>query len=151
MIDPMTGQPVIDPASGVPAMEPPQPPPPPPVDPVLEDIWKPVPADAMPEVAALRMQEIGKLMASVKYMQKPDEWKARVDIEFEMLKQVLAPPPPEGMASADVANEAGGSPLAQAGGSQGSNPLGMGADSQPGGLLAGSGSMGAAAGQPGAM
>ena len=78
-------------------------------------IWRPVPSDSLPDVAAVRLQEIAKDMASTRYEKMPDAWRAPLDLEYERMLQAAQPPAPaqptEGGAltaaqSADVTEQA---------------------------------------------
>jgi hypothetical protein len=77
-VDPMTGQ-------MVPQLGP---------DPAAQAIWAPVMADALPDVAAMRLQEIAKLMASTAYQRWPDAWRIAVDMEFRRMQMAAMPPMP---------------------------------------------------------
>lgn len=85
-----------------------------PVDPILENIWRPTPADYMPQVAMVRINELIRLMSTRKYSQKPQPWKARVEQEFQSLVQAVQPTPTagDGGATPEQAN-ANGSPAQQ--------------------------------------
>lgn len=72
-------------------MQVPQPPPP---DPLLMQMWEPVPSDMLPHVAQVRMDAIGRLMQSEAYLKKPKEWRAAVDMEFAKMQEAAAPPMP---------------------------------------------------------
>ncbi|MGH2621510.1 MAG: hypothetical protein ACRDHG_13200, partial [Anaerolineales bacterium] len=61
--DPMTGQPVPDP--------------------VLSQVWAPEPVDDQPDVAAVRMYELGRSLSGSKAEQKPPEWRAGLQQEYE--------------------------------------------------------------------
>lgn len=61
--DPMTGQPIPDPA--------------------LEAIWAPLPVDDQPDVATIRVYELGRSLSGVKASKKPEPWRARVVGEYE--------------------------------------------------------------------
>lgn len=102
---PQEPQQQLDPTTGQPIMVNP-------VDPVLEKIWEPVPADYLPPVAQVRINELAKLMASKKYVMKPQQWRARVEQEFQALLQAVAPAPTQAGPTPEQANEAG-SPLSQ--------------------------------------
>lgn len=80
------GLPVVDPVSGQPAMVA--------APNILDSIFAPSPADELPEVAPLRLYEIGRAMASKVYHQKPDAWRTALDAEFERMKAIVYPPPP---------------------------------------------------------
>lgn len=94
LVDPTSGQPV-DPeqamilqASGVPLQEMPG------TDPTLARIFAPVPADSLPDIAMMRLREIARVMASVRYERKPPEWRAALDAEFERMQMAAQPPQP---------------------------------------------------------
>lgn len=74
-MDPMTGQVMLGP------------------DPRAAQIWTPVPADMLPDVAAMRVQEIAKLMATTAYTKHPDAWRIAVEMEFANMQMAAAPPP----------------------------------------------------------
>lgn len=65
MVDPTTGQPM-----------------PPPPDPVVEELWRPIAADEEPYIAKLRMEEIGRTMASTKFLRWPPEWRGPLEAEY---------------------------------------------------------------------
>lgn len=91
---PVQGQPMLDPMTGQLTLGP---------DPRAAQIWTPVPADALPDVAAMRVQEIAKLMASTAYEAQHPAWKMAIDMEFERMQMAAAPPPmaPQPGAEAD--------------------------------------------------
>lgn len=70
-MDPTTGQPVQMPG----------------VDPTLQAIFAPIPADAVPEVAMLRFTELGRAMATLRYAKQPPAWRLAFDAEFERMRQ----------------------------------------------------------------
>jgi len=74
--DPMTGQPII-------------------LDPVLKSIWEPIRCDTLPNIAAIRVAELAKLMASTKYSRWPTEWRAAVDAEYDRMLIAQQPPQPQ--------------------------------------------------------
>lgn len=80
--DPATGQPtpVVDPMTGQPQMQPQQI-----MDPVLLGIWRPYPADELPYVARTRLREIAKAMASSKFAVLPQEWQFGMLQEFQRM------------------------------------------------------------------
>jgi len=78
-----TGQVLADPQA---APAPPTPLEPAP-DPVLAEMWAPVPADDDPQVAMLRQHELGRLLASTRYSRWPVEWRAPVDAEYLRMRQ----------------------------------------------------------------
>lgn len=94
--DPLTGMPM-------PQMGP---------DPRAVQIWAPVPSDMLPDVAAMRLNEIGKLMASTAYERADPMWRMAVDLEFQNMQLAAMPPAPvapgsEGDASGESAAQAG--------------------------------------------
>lgn len=64
-----------------------------PPDPILERIWTPTPADFMPHIAEIRLNEMIKMMSSKTYLQKPAAWRSRVELEFQAMAQAIAPAP----------------------------------------------------------
>jgi len=74
-VDPM-GQPVLGPVG------------PAPVDPKLAAIWEPVPADEVPAVALVRVQEMAKSMASENYSRWPAPWRSAMDAEFQRMRML---------------------------------------------------------------
>src|SRR5690606_37295103 len=74
-VDPMTGQPVIN-------------------DPVLAAIWEPVACDTLPDVAAVRLNELKAVMSSTRYFRHPPEWRAGLDAEYQRMLMALMPPAP---------------------------------------------------------
>lgn len=105
-VDPMTGQPL-----------------PPPLDPELQRIFEPVPADELPPVAAMRLNEIGNEMAGPKYLASPPEWRAGLDMEWARMGQIL-------QATAPMPGPGG--PGGPGGGGEGSDvPAGGGAGGLP--------------------
>jgi hypothetical protein len=84
-----------------------------PVDPILESIWQAVPADYLPQVASVRINELIRLMSTKKYSQKHQAWKARVEQEFQQLLMAMQPAVQgAGGATPEQAN-ADGSPASQ--------------------------------------
>lgn len=86
VMDPM-GQPALqDDGMGnvQPALQMVQPP-----DPVLSQIWMPVPSDTMPNVSAVRLRELAKLTATARYTKHPPEWRKAVDDEFARMAGVI--------------------------------------------------------------
>lgn len=77
-VDPMTGQ-------MIPQLGP---------DPRAAQIWMPVPSDTLPDVAAMRLDKIGRLMASTAYQRWPEAWRIAVDIEFANMQMAAMPPAP---------------------------------------------------------
>jgi hypothetical protein len=69
-------------------------------DPVLLGIWQPVPADDLPPIAQVRLNELAKCMSSVTYLRWPPEWRMAVELEFQRaqgtVQAAMAPPPMEG-------------------------------------------------------
>jgi hypothetical protein len=91
-IDPLTGMPVEQ-------MGP---------DPRAAQIFTPNLADTLPDVAAMRVQELGKLMSSTAYEKQAPEWRMAVDMEFQRMQMAAMPPaPPEA-----PGEETGGDPAA---------------------------------------
>ncbi len=84
-VDPMTGMPVIDPMTGMPVMQ---------VDPALDLIWEPRAHHMLPLVAAMRQDELARLMATARYHGHPREWQAIVEQEFQRVASLAAPMPP---------------------------------------------------------
>jgi hypothetical protein len=80
----MPAQPQVDPTTG--QQLPAQP------DPVLASLWYPVPADELPDVAPLRLYELGKAMASPKHLSFAPEWRAGLDGEFARMRMIVYPP-----------------------------------------------------------
>ena len=72
-VDPATGQPVVQMVA--------------PPDPILARLWAPVPADEVPHVALIRVQEIAKAMASETYERWDPAWRSAVDAEFQRMRQ----------------------------------------------------------------
>lgn len=67
-------------APGMPASLPPAPPPP-------DPIWAPFEVDSQPDVALIRVREIGRLMSSTRYSRWPQGWRAAVDQEYLRMRQ----------------------------------------------------------------
>jgi len=86
MADPMTGAPV--PIPGAPPV-----PQGPMVDPRAMAIFDPRPVDAQPDVAVLRVRELGRAMAGHKYGQFPAEWRAALDMAYQAAVQAVTPQP----------------------------------------------------------
>lgn len=78
-VDPATGQPAVDPQTGQPL--------PPPPDPALQAIFDPRPVDDLPDVAAVRLTELARLMSSMRFGKWPPEWQRGVMEEFERARQ----------------------------------------------------------------
>lgn len=79
-------QPPPTPAPQLPGM-PPQPPPPP--DPVLASIWAPRPVDNEPQVAKMRLEEIGRVLAQTSRMNRfPAEWQAALEQTYEATRKM---------------------------------------------------------------
>jgi hypothetical protein len=64
-------------------------------DPVVEQIWAPVDADFLPQVAQMRLSEIANLMATRAYSEAPPGWNERVRLEFQQMVAATQPPPEE--------------------------------------------------------
>lgn len=77
--------PVLDPASGQMVSGP---------DPVVAKLWEATPADAMPDVAAVRLWELRKAMQSGKYLRQPPAWRMGMDTEFQRMWLASMPPAP---------------------------------------------------------
>lgn len=77
-------------------------------DPVLGPMWEPLIVDELQPVATIRLEELGKCMASVKYSRFPPEWRAPVDAEFQRARQFagVATIPEQQQAQADAAAQA---------------------------------------------
>lgn len=75
----MTRQPAVDPQTGQPV--------PPPPDPHLAAIFAPLPADELQDVAAVRLTELKRFMATTRFTRWPVEWRQGVIAEFEHMKQ----------------------------------------------------------------
>lgn len=73
---------------GVPVQQVPAP------DPAMLAIFDPLPADDLPPVAAMRLQELAKFMCGHRFSQHPPEWQAAVLQEFERMRFAAAPPAP---------------------------------------------------------
>jgi len=71
-------------------------------DPRAAEIWAPVPADSLPDVAAMRVQELAKLMASTGYQKHPEPWRLAVDIEFGNMQMAAQPPMPSQAPAGDA-------------------------------------------------
>lgn len=56
-------------------------------DPMLAAIFRPLPADELPDVAIVRMVELGRAMAGTRAQRKPPEWQAGLHMEFERARQ----------------------------------------------------------------
>jgi hypothetical protein len=52
------------------------------MDPVMQGIFQPIPADDLPFVALIRLRELAKVMAGSRYAAKPLEWRWGIDMEF---------------------------------------------------------------------
>lgn len=91
---PLPSQPIV---TGVDASGQPQvqqgAPQPPPQDPHLARIWQPVPTDVLPDVAAIRLDELKRLIASTRYLKWPAEWRAGVDQELSRMLQATGQQP----------------------------------------------------------
>jgi hypothetical protein len=83
------GQPIMDPvldASGRPTFEP---------DPVLDKIFEAVPADLVPKTAQMRFDMISDVMNGKKYLDMPAAWRAALDAEWYRMQQAIAAVPPQ--------------------------------------------------------
>lgn len=113
VLDPVTQQPQMQPAvnpeTGEPLWA---------ADPASAQLWRPSPSDTLPAPAALRLRELAKLSASVRYEQAHPAWQAGVDREMARMQQALAPPP---MMMPGASGEEGG-PGGGNGGGPGSPP-----------------------------
>lgn len=78
-------EPVVDPMTGQPQHQP---------DPAAQAIWSSVPADELPTIAAMRLNEIAKLMSTVTYEQAPPLWRLAVESEFYRMQAASTPPMP---------------------------------------------------------
>ena len=56
-------------------------------DPVMQAVFKPLPSDDVPEVAVVRMDELGRTTAGMKFERKPPEWQMGLLQEFERARQ----------------------------------------------------------------
>jgi hypothetical protein len=77
-LDPMSGQVVVDPATGQPVISP---------DPVLGAIWARLPVDEQPNVATIRLYELGRAMAGTRYLRWPPPWRQGFDTEYLAMRQ----------------------------------------------------------------
>jgi hypothetical protein len=84
-------------------------------DPAVMAIWEPVPADELPTVAPLRLQELAKAQSGASYQRWPPEWRAGFDAEFQRMQQfagVVSIPQQQAMqaqaAQQQMAAQAGG-------------------------------------------
>lgn len=80
--DPYTGQ-----------MVPMGPPPPPGPDARAMAIFAPLPCDTQNDIAALRVRELGRAMASSTYAGMDPVWRGALDAAYEAMKLALQPPP----------------------------------------------------------
>lgn len=85
-VDPATGDPLGP--DGAPVRRPPHP-----YQPALAAIFDPRPVDMQPDVATIRMVELGKAMATEKYSSFPPEWRMGLDMEYNRAALALQPPP----------------------------------------------------------
>lgn len=58
-------------------------------------IFQPVPVDNQPDVAGIRIRELGRTMAGVKYSQFSPAWQMALNAAYDQAKMALAPPPPQ--------------------------------------------------------
>ncbi len=79
------GQPPVDPSTGQPL--------PPPPDPLLTQIFEPIPCDTLPNVAPIRIEEIAKYMAGRGYLRHPPQWRLGLDMEYQRMIAATQPPP----------------------------------------------------------
>lgn len=92
-VDPTTGQPgpptpVVDPQTGQPQMQPQQI-----MDPVLNGIWRPYPADELPYVARTRLREISRAMQRSQFAVLPQQWQFGMIQEFNRMNAPQAQTP----------------------------------------------------------
>lgn len=87
-LDPMTGQPPIDPATGIP-LPPPPPPMPEPGPPFIT-----LPIDLDPGIATMRIQELGRAMAGTDYIKAAPEWQNVLNLAYQQAQMVVNPPMP---------------------------------------------------------
>ncbi|KKL83150.1 hypothetical protein LCGC14_1977640, partial [marine sediment metagenome] len=85
VIDPQTGTPIMNP-DGTPVTEEVQV-----MDQVLGGIWRAYPADDLPFVALLRLHELSKLMSKSEFSEQPPEWQFGVFEEFARTQMVATP------------------------------------------------------------
>ena len=62
-------------------------------DPAIMAIFDPNPSDMLPEVAAVRINELARFMAGHRYQDQVPEWRQAVDQEFQRMQMALMPPP----------------------------------------------------------
>lgn len=86
MGEPLPPQPVPGPDGQPVMMQPPHP--------AAVALLAPLPVDAQPDVAVIRLREIGHVMAGVGYQRLPPDWQAALNQAYDAAKQTLAPPPP---------------------------------------------------------
>jgi hypothetical protein len=87
--DPQTGQPMIGP-DGQPVQVPGNP-----YAQALAEIFLPLPVDQQPDVAAIRIWEIGRVMSGTDYEKQAPEWRSGLDMEYQRMSIAMAPPPPQ--------------------------------------------------------
>lgn len=98
-IDPATGQPVV----GVQMV--PQP------DPVVLRIFDPLPGDEYPEAVPIRLYELARYMAGVRFKRYPPEWRQLIMNEYIRMAQLVPPPaPPPGAEGTGPENPVQASP-----------------------------------------
>lgn len=86
-VDPMTGQPIVDPMTGQPQMQPQ-------VDEMGQPVmgppsynpFEPRVNDEEPEVAAIRVRELSRALASSSYTKHVPEWRQLMDAEYERMR-----------------------------------------------------------------
>lgn len=96
MVDPLSGQPQTMPAFdalGAPVIQPMLDPGGNPTfqpDPLLQEIFRPVPADLVPVTAQLRFNLIAETMNSKKYLEMHPAWRSALDLEYYRMQQAVA-------------------------------------------------------------
>jgi hypothetical protein len=103
---PAPGPSVPDPVTGLPVQGPPVPGP----DPRAMAIFQPLLCDSQPDIAAIRLREFARAMASVSYQQWPPAWRAGLDAAYTQARQVLQPPPSPAPPSGQGPPNASGGP-----------------------------------------
>jgi hypothetical protein len=56
-------------------------------------IWEPVLADTLPQVAAIRLEELARFMSTKRFTKHSPVWRGLVEAEFQRMNQVVNPPP----------------------------------------------------------
>lgn len=79
----------VGPSAGAPA---PTGPPPNPFAPILSVIFQPTPADDEPQIAMLRMYELGRAMASTKFQRWPPAWRQGLVMAYQSARQAAQIP-----------------------------------------------------------